>query len=276
MPQSNLDAVGLIGQHAYGVIDVVAAGCEKLLKLRNPWGDVVWKGDWSEQSKRWTPEWRRRLDNPQRDKTDGVFWIAYADFLAHFATIDVCKEQSSWYSLNTHDLFAGAHLLHSAKMYELRAAEPTWMFVSLIQRSKRGESSKYEYQVAPCSPRAGRDGAKPGEWSAEVPRLGRHTGAADRRPADHPVHSGDAHRPDERSVGRLCGRRFAYPRRRYIRRRPDPVCSGELPRRILPPPPHHSSLPTPSSLRLSPSMPPPPPLVCHCPPAPIVGVCAAP
>ena len=42
--------MGLIGYHSYGVLDIAIIGEneEKLVKLRNPWGDFEWTGDWSD------------------------------------------------------------------------------------------------------------------------------------------------------------------------------------------------------------------------------------
>jgi len=31
---------------------------EKLLKLRNPWGDFEWRGEWSDSSSKWTNKLR--------------------------------------------------------------------------------------------------------------------------------------------------------------------------------------------------------------------------
>jgi len=37
---------GFIGSHAYAVLEAWEEGDLKLLKLRNPWGEVEWEGDW--------------------------------------------------------------------------------------------------------------------------------------------------------------------------------------------------------------------------------------
>lgn len=56
-----LEKLGLVGNHSYGLLDVrevtLADGStEKLVKLRNPWGDFEWNGDWGDESDLWTPE----------------------------------------------------------------------------------------------------------------------------------------------------------------------------------------------------------------------------
>ena len=53
--QEALEKLGLIGQHSYGLIGVVEVkdrfdDTVQLVKLRNPWGDFEWNGDWSDDS----------------------------------------------------------------------------------------------------------------------------------------------------------------------------------------------------------------------------------
>lgn len=62
-----LEEMGLIGNHSYGVLDIAIVKAfgdidEKLIKLRNPWGDFEWTGDWSDQSANWTPEIKKQLN----------------------------------------------------------------------------------------------------------------------------------------------------------------------------------------------------------------------
>ena len=53
---------GFVGGHAYAVLQAWEEGDLKLLKLRNPWGDTEWEGDWSDGSKLWTPEMMTKLN----------------------------------------------------------------------------------------------------------------------------------------------------------------------------------------------------------------------
>lgn len=77
---------GFVGGHAYTVLRTYEDGDLKLLKLRNPWGEVEWEGDWSDGSKKWTPELMIKLQHTFGD--DGIFWISYKDFLKHFHHIN--------------------------------------------------------------------------------------------------------------------------------------------------------------------------------------------
>lgn len=79
---------GMVGGHAYAVLrawEDEESGT-RLLKLRNPWGESEWEGDWSDGSKLWTPEMMIKLDHTFGD--DGVFWMTYADFLKHFPSLN--------------------------------------------------------------------------------------------------------------------------------------------------------------------------------------------
>jgi len=39
--------LGLIGGHAYSLLKIIKFDGITLVKLRNPWGKTIWKGDWS-------------------------------------------------------------------------------------------------------------------------------------------------------------------------------------------------------------------------------------
>jgi hypothetical protein len=67
-----------------------------LLKLRNPWGDTEWTGDWSDGSKLWTAEMMQKLKHTFGDD-DGIFWMSFRDFLKHFPYINrVRLFDNSW------------------------------------------------------------------------------------------------------------------------------------------------------------------------------------
>jgi calpain-15 len=49
-----------------------------LLKLRNPWGEKEWNGDWSDTSPKWTAELKKSLGFTAGE--DGTFFMALEDF----------------------------------------------------------------------------------------------------------------------------------------------------------------------------------------------------
>lgn len=118
-----LNEVGLVGGHAYSILDVVEirnVGVEffegnqrtmgnvsgftkidcivRLLRIRNPHGVGEWKGDFSDKSEIWKKlimyqsvkdgeKSSQRLERTH--KNDGTFWIDYDHFLMSFTNVDV-------------------------------------------------------------------------------------------------------------------------------------------------------------------------------------------
>ncbi|KFQ59450.1 Calpain-14, partial [Pelecanus crispus] len=86
---------GLVAGHAYTVIGIRKVTCqygpENLVRLRNPWGKVEWKGDWSDSSYKWellSPKEKILL---RKKKEDGEFWMSLQDFKIHFVDLMICK-----------------------------------------------------------------------------------------------------------------------------------------------------------------------------------------
>jgi len=58
------DAYGLQNNHAYTILDAIVLTkdglpYQKLLKMRNPWGNEAYTGPWSDGYEGWTPDLRR-------------------------------------------------------------------------------------------------------------------------------------------------------------------------------------------------------------------------
>ena len=93
---------GLVPGHAYSLISArvlpASFGGARLVKLRNPWGNFEWDGAWSDNSPEMTDEVRAELDrDPALDDgdeedavDDGIFWMSFDDFKAHFFMVSVC------------------------------------------------------------------------------------------------------------------------------------------------------------------------------------------
>ncbi|OMJ71945.1 hypothetical protein SteCoe_29734 [Stentor coeruleus] len=86
-PQKN---GGLVPGHAYTVILVKEVLGQRLINIRNPWGNFEWEGDWSDKSPLWTPEMKAEI-KPVLDDNDGTFWICYEDFIKQFDGVNICK-----------------------------------------------------------------------------------------------------------------------------------------------------------------------------------------
>ncbi|NXN98410.1 CAN14 protein, partial [Rhinopomastus cyanomelas] len=86
---------GLVAGHAYTVTGIRKVTCkygpENLVRLRNPWGKIEWKGDWSDSSYKWellSPKEKILL---RKKKDDGEFWMSLRDFKIHFVDLMICK-----------------------------------------------------------------------------------------------------------------------------------------------------------------------------------------
>ena len=89
-----LSQMGLVTNHSYMIIDTIILknpnGTEvKLLKIRNPWGTNEWLGDWSDESTKWNDDFKKKVD--LENKEDGIFWMAYEDFIQFYTCIHICQ-----------------------------------------------------------------------------------------------------------------------------------------------------------------------------------------
>ncbi|XP_040825909.1 calpain-3 isoform X5 [Ochotona curzoniae] len=89
-------ACGLVRGHAYSVTGLEEALFKgekvKLVRLRNPWGQVEWNGSWSDGWKDWSfvdKDERARLQHQVTE--DGEFWMSYEDFIFHFTKLEICN-----------------------------------------------------------------------------------------------------------------------------------------------------------------------------------------
>ncbi|CAH1801821.1 unnamed protein product [Owenia fusiformis] len=91
------DKNGLVSGHAYTITGVArikqeGAGFEKLIRVRNPWGDSTeWNGPWSDGHSNWD-----NVDDSVKkavgftEKGDGEFWMSFDDFCAQFNQVTIC------------------------------------------------------------------------------------------------------------------------------------------------------------------------------------------
>jgi len=85
------EKVGLVGNHAYAVLEVIQEGGLHILLVKNPWANFRWNGKFSTDDKvNWTEPLKKKLrfyDLAAKD--NGIFWIDFDSVIDNFYTMDI-------------------------------------------------------------------------------------------------------------------------------------------------------------------------------------------
>jgi len=65
--------IGLESDHAYSILDARQVNSQRLVRLRNPWGEKEWKGALTENWTKWPKTLKHKLITSSAN--DGVFWM---------------------------------------------------------------------------------------------------------------------------------------------------------------------------------------------------------
>ncbi|KAF7284586.1 hypothetical protein GWI33_021868 [Rhynchophorus ferrugineus] len=91
LSDTDAERSGLVATHAYAVMDVRTVNGVRLLKLKNPWSHLRWRGNYSELDiHHWTPELQALLHYDPHSAAqfdNGVFWIDYDSVLKFFDVV---------------------------------------------------------------------------------------------------------------------------------------------------------------------------------------------
>lgn len=153
--------IGICGSHAYSLLAVyqlafdgesytrVEAGEEythRVVKLRNPWGQGEWKGEWSDEDEKWTPDLKEALGFTGQVE-DGIFFMPWEEFLTYYSDVQIC-----YY----HDGYK-----YSAGKYESKRNEMVFVkftletegdyYFSVNQRNRRFYPKNSGYRYTPIS-----------------------------------------------------------------------------------------------------------------------------
>uniref|UniRef100_A0A3Q0RX55 Calpain-3 n=1 Tax=Amphilophus citrinellus TaxID=61819 RepID=A0A3Q0RX55_AMPCI len=86
---------GLVRGHAYSIISLEEVSKDtriRLIRLRNPWGFVLWKGAWSANSKEWSTISIADRENLKKQTIEGSeFWMSFDDFTKNFTKLEMCN-----------------------------------------------------------------------------------------------------------------------------------------------------------------------------------------
>ena len=102
---------GLVNTHAYAVLDCRTVFCGnqeyRLLRLKNPWSHLRWKGKFSELDlTHWTKDLQKMLNydpNSALEFDNGIFWIDFDS---------VCKFFDVFYLNWNYEMFKFTYSLH--------------------------------------------------------------------------------------------------------------------------------------------------------------------
>ena len=61
---------------------------------------MEWRGDWSDNSPKWSPQVRSQL-NQSSSADDGKFWMSFGDFFDYFGNVVVCRVRPDWAEVRT-------------------------------------------------------------------------------------------------------------------------------------------------------------------------------
>ena len=104
--------LGIVQGHAYSVLDAIEVEGNKILQIRNPWGNATeWLGAWSDKSSDWTERRKQIVYERMRQRgveqiaigaEDGTFWMSYVDWFHNFTNLCLCKyfNQDTFTELN--------------------------------------------------------------------------------------------------------------------------------------------------------------------------------
>lgn len=142
---------GIEDGHAYSVLRAVEYEGNRLLMVKNPWGETEWNGPWSDGSKEWTAEAIQKLD--YKFGNDGIFWMPYEDFLERFVQFWQTRLFTPEWNVSQHWTTVQVPWSgdYNDTSFEFKVTEPTQTVIVLSQLDSRyfvGLTGQYTFQLA--------------------------------------------------------------------------------------------------------------------------------
>ncbi|CAF3351750.1 unnamed protein product [Rotaria socialis] len=96
--------MGLESDHAYSILDARQVNSQRLVRLRNPWGEKEWKGAVHENWTKWPKALRNKLTTSSVN--DGVFWMPWEQMPSFFSSVTICKVNANWHEARKRGQFS--------------------------------------------------------------------------------------------------------------------------------------------------------------------------
>jgi len=126
--------VGLVEGHEYtlqeGKEKIIDGEKIRLVKIRNPWGSINYKGAWSQHDSRWTEEAKLEFDYKNTYDGEGECFIQWDDFLYYFSDIDICKIENRICMKQSQIHFSESNIPH---LYEISLLKPSEMTITIFK-----------------------------------------------------------------------------------------------------------------------------------------------
>ena len=106
----------------------------KLVKLRNPWGEKEFVGDWSDKSSKWTNEIKKKV-NFEEAKDDGIFYMSYDDFIKYFSIIEILKIKKNYGTVGSCKIKKTE--AHKCQIIKFELKEKRHIFINLYEKNPR-------------------------------------------------------------------------------------------------------------------------------------------
>jgi len=127
----------------FTIVGVYEAENLKILKLRNPFEDLSWEGDYANGSEKWTKQLREELGHYQGEKNS--FYVEINEFIQNFDFMSICHYHDSWVRNN---LEVTAEYGKSV-FFELTLEKEMDVFLSVHQKLPRFIGDAENYDISP-------------------------------------------------------------------------------------------------------------------------------
>lgn len=126
---------GIYYGHTYAIVTIKELeqsneeGKVRLVKLRNPWINEKWTGDWCFDSENWTEELRDELNY---HKEGNEFWIPLRNLMYYFEDLIICQAQPNYIYSNCPIIYPNKNFVRA--VVRLRIEEKGKYSISLDQK----------------------------------------------------------------------------------------------------------------------------------------------